>query len=74
MEIQGVPRLKNIHRCIDHHGRVGVDKHPCRAIINRETREACGYFEPKALVDGCEETRIISGQLDLLNVQVELEV
>jgi hypothetical protein len=66
--------LTDVHRCLNHPGRMGVDKHPCGAIINRETRESCGYFEGKGVVESCEETRVFSGKLDMLNAQVELEI
>jgi hypothetical protein len=66
--------LGEVHRCKYHRGRVGVDKHPCEAVIDRLTGERCGYSEGEGQHEGLSESRIISGQMDMLNYQCELEV
>ena len=65
--------LGEVRKCPYHPGRIGIDRHPCGAA-DRETGETCGYFEGKAELETLPESRIISGQLDLLNTQVELEL
>lgn len=74
VEMQAVPRLKDVHPCPFHPGRVGVDKHPCMAVVDRETGERCGYFESEAGLESCEDSPVYSGQMDMLNSQVEMEL